>query len=172
MTGKLASVTLYPKRSSAIWLLIGCSAFVVGGIWLGASEGLVGYLCAALFALGIPVAVIQLLPGSACLHIDHEGFTIRSLFQAISVPWSVVDRFFVVTLRSTGVKVRERVAWNFVASYDRARFGRKVAMIIGQCEAALPDTYGKRAEDLAALMNAYLDATRAEGGEPASAADG
>ena len=153
-------MTLYPKRSSMIWLLVVCSAFVAAGLWLGARGEVVGYLCAALSALGIPIALIQLVPGSTYLSLDERGFTVRNLFRTSFMPWSAVDRFFVVTLRSTGMKVRDMVGWNFVASYDRARVARRLATIISRCEGALPDTYGKKAEDLAVLMNGYLDGPR------------
>jgi hypothetical protein len=157
----MSSVTLYPKRSSMIWLLVGSSVFVAIGMWMGATGEMVGYAFGAFFALGIPVALIQLVPGSAYLCLDQRGFTVRSLFRTSFVPWSAVDRFFVVTLRTAGtIKVREMVGWNFRASYDRARLARRVATIVSKCEGALPDTYGQKAEELAALMNGYLDGRR------------
>ena len=155
---------LYPKRSSAIWLLLACSVFVTIGVKLGLSGEWPGYLCAAFFGLGIPVAVIQMLPGSTFLVIDAEGITFANLFRQTSLPWSVFDTFFVVTLSQTGVKVREMVGFNFVPTYDRAKLGRAVAKALSKCEGALPDTYGKKAEELAAILNARLQAAR--GNEP------
>ncbi len=151
-------LTLYPRKSRAIGLLLVCSAFVAIGIWMGFSGERPGFLCAAFFGLGIPAAVIQLLPGSTFLLIGSEGITFANLFRKTSLPWSVFEEFFVVTLRQTGIKVHEMVGFNFVSTFDRARLGRAVAKVLGQCEGALPDTYGKKAEELAAILNARLQA--------------
>jgi hypothetical protein len=166
MTGETPSLTLYPKKSTAIWLLLCFSLFVAIGIVLGMSEGWAGYLCAALFAIGIPVAVIQLLPGSTYLHVDESGFTFCNFFRRTTVPWSVVDEFFVVTLKQSGIRVHSMVGFNYVASYDRAFLGRRIARVVGKCEGALPDTYGKKAEELADFLNACLERARTNGREP------
>jgi len=86
----------------------------------------------------------------------------------------VFDEFFVVTLKQTGVKVHEKVGFNFVPTYDRARLGRAVARELGKCEGALPDAYGRKAEELAAILNARLQAassgtTRSRGATSSSA---
>ena len=151
-------LTLYPRKSRALWLLLACSAFVTIGIWVGLSGEWPGYLGAAFFGLGIPAAVIQLLPGSTFLLINSEGITFANMFRKTSLPWSILDEFFVVTLRQTGVKIHEMVGFNFVPTYDRARLGRAFLKVLGKCEGALPDTYGKKAEELAALLNARLQA--------------
>jgi hypothetical protein len=161
MTSNLpATVTLYPKKSSAIWLLLCCLTFVVIGVWMGIKESWIGYACAAFFALGIPIAIIQFLPGSAYLKLDETGLTFCSLYRKTTVPWSVVDDFFVVTLKQSGITVRKMVGFNFVPSYDRQRVGRRIASVIGACEGALPDTYGKKAEELVELLQSYLQLAR------------
>jgi hypothetical protein len=126
----------------------------------------IGYPCAGFFGLGVPVAVIQLIPGSTYLRLERSGFTFCNLFRCTTVPWSVVDQFFVVTIRHGVMKVREMVGFNFVASYDKARLGRKIASIVGSCEGALPGTYGKHPKELAAIMNACLAKARGGSDEP------
>lgn len=163
---RISIMTFYPKRSSAIWLLLGCSAFVAAGIWMGFRGEWFGYVCAGFFGLGIPVAVIQLLPGSAFLQIDSSGITYASLFRKTSIPWSVIDDFCVVAMRQTGVKVHEMVGFNFVPSHDRSRFGRGVSKAIAGCEGALPDTYGMQAVDLAAMLTSRLRAVREQESGP------
>jgi hypothetical protein len=171
MTETESTVTLYPKRSSAVWLFLGCTAFVAIGIWMGMTESKIGFLVAAFFSLGLPVAVVQLLPGSTYLRVDHSGFTFCNLFRRTTVPWAVVDEFFVVTLKQTGMKVHEMVGFNFVESYDKAKLGRRIASVIGKCEGALPDTYGKKADDLASFMNDCLAKVKTTGGEQPDACD-
>lgn len=165
MTGeRAAAVTLRPKKSSAIFLLLTCTAFVVLGVWMGASGQGPGYLCAAFFGLGMPLGVIQLLPGSGSLVIDAEGITFTHLFRKASLPWSAFDQFLVFTLRHSGLKVHEMVGFNYAPTYDRSKLGRAIARAVGTCEGALPDTYGKKAAERAALLNARLDAARRAGG--------
>jgi Bacterial PH domain len=149
-------VILYPKKSSAFLLLLVCSVFVAVGLWVGSKEGWPAYLCAAFFAVGILAAIIQMLPGSSSLRVDEKGLTIVNLFRASEITWEAVDHFCVVTMAQTGVKVHEMVGINFAPSYDAARLGRQFAKAITGCEGALPDTYGKKADELAAFLNARL----------------
>jgi hypothetical protein len=166
MTETPSQVILYPKRSSAMWLFLISAVFVVVGIWIGVSENWIGFLVAAFFGLFLPVAVIQLLPGSTYLQIDHSGFTFCNLFRRTTVPWSVVEGFFVVTLKRNGMKVHQMVGFNFVETYAKQRLSRRIASVIGKCEAALPDTYGKTVEELASFMNECLAKAKTSGGEP------
>jgi hypothetical protein len=171
LTDTSTPLIFHPKRSSAIWLLMGCSAFVGIGIWMGVSGEWTGFLFAGLSALGIPVAVIQMMPGSTFLRLDPTGITYSTLFRRASLSWLDVEEFFVVTMTQTGINVREMVGFNFVPTYDRARTARAVAKVIGKCEGALPDTYGRKAEELARILNARLSAARAHKnglGDPAN----
>jgi len=54
------------------------------------------------------------------------------------------------------------VGFNFVPTYDRGRTARAVAKALGKCEGALPNTYGRKAEELARVLNAQLHAARAQ----------
>ena len=147
---------LRPKKSSAIWLLLGCSLFVAAGLWMAQEKGWIGYLCAGFFALGIPVAIVQLLPGSTYLEIDEDGLSFANMFRVTKIPWNIVDEFFVVSLKQTGVTVHKMVAFNFIPSYDRSQIGRQISTAIAGCEGALPDTYGVKAEELAQSLNRCL----------------
>lgn len=156
-------ITLYPKKSTALWLLLICSLFVAAGIWIAPSKGWMGYLIAAFFGLGIPVAIVQLLPSSAYLQLNDESIAFCCLFRKTSIPWEVIDDFFVVTMRQSGLTIHEMVGFNYVQSYDRTRVGRALAKAISKCEGALPDTYGMRAAELAELLNARLLSRRHAG---------
>ena len=160
MDENVAPLTLYPKRSSAILLFFVSSIFVATGIWMGVSGDWFGFVGAAFFGLGIPAAVVKLIPGSTSLLIDSDGITFTNLFRKTSLRWSVFDEFFVVTMWQAGLKVQQMVGFNFAPAYDRAKLGRAVAKALGNCEGALPDTYGKKAEELAAILNARLQVAR------------
>jgi hypothetical protein len=149
-------LTLFPRRRSAIVLLVLSTAFVAVGIWMARTGESFGYASIACFGLGIPIAVIQLLPGSTFLRIDENGITFANLFRKTSLPWSAFDRFVVVVIRKGGLKAHEMVGFDFAPTYDRAKVGRAIAHALAGCEGALPDTYGRKADDLAALLNARL----------------
>lgn len=149
-------MTLYPKRSSAIGLLVLSLAFVAVGVWMGSSGRWEGWLCAAFFGLGVPIAVVQLMPGSTFLRIDADGITFTNLFRKTSLPWSAFQQFFVVTIRQTGLKVHDMVAFDFAPTHERARAARALSRAIAQCDGALPNTYGMKAQELAELLNARL----------------
>ncbi len=130
--------------------------FVIVGIWLAQDTGWIGYLCAGFFALGVPVAIIQLLPGSSYLRIADDGLSFANLYRETNIPWSAIDHFSVVTIKQTGITVNKMVGFNFVPTYEPAKIGRRISTAIAQCEGALPDTYGLTAEELADLLNERL----------------
>lgn len=153
--------TLYPSSSSAIRVLLGCSVFLGIGIWMGVSGEWPGFLCAGVSALGVIIATIRLLPGSTLLRLDRGGFTYTHLFRATSMPWSDIEAFFVVTVSPPGLKAKEMVGFNFAPTSDRARTARTVSNVVGECQGLLPETYGRSAEALAQILNAWLRAAAA-----------
>jgi len=153
-------MTLCPKKSQAIGLFFLCEIFVAIGIWMGVTGEWIGYLIAGFFGLGVGIFFVQLIPGSAYLRLDPEGFTFCSLYRKTTLPWSTIDGFHVVVMRQTGLKVHELVGFNFVPDYDRSQLGRQISSAVAECEGGLPNTYGKSAEELACLMNEHLQKWR------------
>lgn len=147
---------LRPKKSSAIWLLLGCSLFVGIGLWIAIQKDWIGYFCAGFFAMGILLAIVQLLPGSTYLEITEDGLSFANMFRVTKIVWSDIDQFFVVTLKPNGMAVHKLVGFNFVPSYDRSKIGRRISTVVAGCEGALPNTYGKTAEELAECLNRCL----------------
>ena len=165
MNQETTSLILRPKKSSAIWLLIVCILFVAGSIWMAQEKRWIGYLCAGFFALGIPISIAQLIPGSTYLQITDNGLSFANMFRITNIPWNVIDHFFVVSMKRTGVTVHKMVGFNFVSSYDHAKTSRRVSTAIAKCEGALPDTYGKTAEELVDMLNRCLLEFTQKGGE-------
>lgn len=160
MNDETEVLILRPKKLSVLGMLVISGSFVATGIWLGLQGKWMGYFCAAFFGLGVLVAVVQLLPGSTYLRVSSDGLSIVSLFRMTTIPWDIIDEFFVVTLYQSGLPIRKMVGFNFVESYDRAHGARRFATAIAGCEGALPDTYGMSAEDLADKLNQCLRAFR------------
>ncbi|HEU5058858.1 MAG TPA: hypothetical protein VFU21_20130 [Kofleriaceae bacterium] len=158
---RITPQTLYPKRSTTAWLLLGSSAFVVVGVWMGREEGWIGYACAAFFGLCAAVAIVHLVPGASSLSIDGDGLSCRSLFRRWSVRWDDIDRFYPVAIRQGGVRVHQMVGWDYLPGRGPPGRGRRLSSAIAGCEGALPDTYGMTAQELADLLNRLLDESRA-----------
>jgi hypothetical protein len=159
MTEPFQPLILRPKKSSGFMLLGLSVMFVVVGVWLAMTRGgWVGYVCAGFFSLGIPVAIAQLLPGGAYLKIAEEGFTYVTLFRPHTTAWRDVERFFVVTIKQTGLSpIRTMVGFDYAPHYARAQFARNISSSLAQCEGGLPDTYGLKAEQLVDLLNDCLE---------------
>ena len=63
-----SSVTLYPTRSSMIWLLVGCSIFVATGICMGTTGEVLGYVFGAFFNEASPSAASFVSRGAQETH--------------------------------------------------------------------------------------------------------
>ncbi|MCI0352484.1 MAG: hypothetical protein L0Z53_23955 [Acidobacteriales bacterium] len=154
-------ITLRPSLRKNLGLLVLCSLFVAGGIWMGKSGEWPGYLIAGFFGLGIPVAILNSLPGASYLIIERDGLTMCNLFRKNRTLWEDVDEFFVVKMKQNGLTTHTMVGFNYSPSYDRTRTARKVAKFLSQCEGALPDTYGQKPQEFADYLNYRLAQSRA-----------
>jgi hypothetical protein len=139
---------LYPSQLKTLGLLLICIVFVAGGLFMAREQPLMGYLCAGFFALGIPVMLINLLPGQAYLELAEDRFTFAGVFRKNTIYWKDVAGFGVASVRGN-----KMVGWNFVPEYAAQKTGRALASTLTGVQAALPDTYRMKAEALSALMN-------------------
>lgn len=143
-------LTLYPKKTAHIIGVTMGVLFSAGAAAMANTEGVrLLYLFAGLFLLMTLAEIVELLPSCSYLHLDTEGFTICSFFKRTCIPWSAVDRFFALTDRGA-------VGMNFVPSYENPVLKNKVLRTILNCDFALPSQYGLKPEELAALMNKFL----------------
>ncbi|MFY2765148.1 STM3941 family protein [Arenimonas sp. MALMAid1274] len=144
-------MTLKPRLSRFVLLLLVCAAFVALGIFLVLrGQMLLGWLNVGFFGLGVAVAAISLLPGSNYLRLSRDGFEVCSLYRRGTVRWRDVQAFFPAEIAR-----RPLVCWNYADDYDRQRAGRLLATELAGVEAALPDTYGLSADALAQLLNQW-----------------
>ncbi len=132
-------ILLRPKRPQFLLLAAICLAFVLIGVWMIARGEWAGWFCCGFFGLGIPVALISMLPNASSLELNSEGFTVRSLFRAGKTRWEDVSDFGVGRIGPNAM-----VMFNFVDSYKRAVPIRWVNSALTGYEAALPDCYGLR----------------------------
>lgn len=138
--------TLRPSRVKWAGVFGLCLMFVLGGVWMVREGERAGYFVAGVFAIGLPVALLQFHPKAAYLKLTSEGFTYCGLFRTHTVRWAQVMEFGIVRIHNL------MVAWNFTP--DSARPGRTGSFIksLYGYEAALPDTYGMKPQELLVLM--------------------
>ena len=117
----------------------------------------------AIFCLGIPISIVQMLPGASSLRLETVGFTMRTLFRDSSYGWGQVTEFGVVEIKQGGMTAHRMVGFNFVGKDAASTGGRKLSRALAGYEGALPDTYGMKAQKLADLMNACRERFIAEG---------
>jgi hypothetical protein len=140
-------VTLCPSRKKWLFLLAGCVTGAVGGYWMIQDGAPGGWYVLVVFGIGSVIPLIVLLPGAARLKLDRDGFTSTSLFKSHRVRWQDADNF-------EPVRVPPANLW-LVGYDDVTAAGRTIAAIsveISGRNSALNDTYGFRADQLAAVM--------------------
>lgn len=143
------------RRSIAKWfkVLAASTGFVALGTamiwWPGnfdtKTPPLIAWVTVAFFGLGLPISIIQLLPGAADLTLDGEGFVVRNLFRRSSYRWSDVSAFAAVEIGGQASVAFDR------HSPQESTAEAMSTHLVGR-NSALPETYGLTAEDLAQLM--------------------
>lgn len=143
-------VVLVPSRRKWLLVLGGGLAFVAGGLWVMHDHSLLGWQAIVFFGIAALVGAIMLLPGAGGLRLDSDGFEMTSLFRRHRSRWTEVSEFEVVrvppSLQKMVVFDDARTKDSALAKANRSLTGRT---------SGLPDSYGLRHEDLAAIMNEW-----------------
>jgi hypothetical protein len=141
-------ITLRTRPLKMVLLALGSGIFVIIGIWLLPRQPNVAFPCIIFFGLCAAVAMVSLLPNSSYLTLTEQGFLFASLFRKHFVAWSNVQSFMPVK-----VQFKSMVGWTYSPEFRESKRIRWVNAAVAGVEAALPDTYGMPAEQLAELMN-------------------
>jgi hypothetical protein len=153
-------ITLYPARSKLLLYFTGSVLVIAASLWTGYTDHTGSY---ALRAIVVTCGVIYVvLPRVTGLHINADGFSIRTLFRTYNVIWKDVAEFStapygrgrVVLFRYTQLFEENALTSSPLALFTIRRF--KLSRMNEEwkkSDAALPDDYGMGAEDLARLMN-------------------
>jgi len=110
---------------------------VDGAEWRGNGLAVCG-----IFRLGSIVMSIQLVPSASWMDLDDAGFTVCSLFRTHRYMWTDIQNFGIII-----IKHNRMVAFNFVPDFDKSKIGRSISHGLVGYEAALPDSYGLKAEN-------------------------
>jgi hypothetical protein len=139
-----------PLKMALLALVSG--VFVCIGLWLLPREPVIALACIIFFGLCASVGLVGLLPNSSYLTLTEQGFLFASLFRKHFVAWSSVQTFVPVRIQSNSM-----VGWIYSSEFRGSTRLRRASTAIAGVEAALPDTYGMPAEQLADLMNQLRD---------------
>jgi hypothetical protein len=145
-------VTYRTRPPKMLLLTVGSGIFVASGMWLLPQQPYIALATIIFFGLCGLVGVVGLLPNSSYLTLTEEGFAFASLFRKHFVSWSSVQSF--VPMR---IQFNHMVGWTYAPEFSASRRLRGINTAIAGVEAALPDTYGLPAEQLANLMNQLRD---------------
>jgi hypothetical protein len=135
--------TLYlpPSRARWVFVLVFSVIIVSVNLFALATQGAqaLGILAAIFTVTGVATGV-QLIPGSAGLWLDRQGFTFRMFWYDRRREWKEIS-----PILSSQVGLLQMVGFN--RKSDAPNKPREV----------LPDTYGISANELAELMNHWRD---------------
>ena len=145
-------VTLYPSRKKWLFVLLTGGVLTFGGYLMISDGESSGWFVLVFFAAVAIVAVMMLLPGAGGLTLDRNGFRGTSLFRSFSSRWQDVRDFEPVSIPPS---------LQTLVGYDDLNLAEKkiakLSVAIAGHNAALPDTYGLSADDLARLMMLWQD---------------
>lgn len=126
--------------------LLTCCAFAITGVFCLQLNSIAGWICVVFFGLGCVLGVIMLIPGSICLILKPDGFTMVNLWRRTSLRWSDMDDLSVVT----GFQ-GPCVGWNMTQPHLRPKSFQMVRDTYGK-DAVLLQDYGISPEELCSLM--------------------
>ncbi len=149
LQGYPGPVRLASSRLKWALVLLICLGFTAIGVAMLRDGDLSGWLAVpvGLFALGVPIAAIMLLPGAGGLVLDSRGFAVTTLFRTHRLDWTDVSRFTVATVPAHGSKM---VVYDNQAPRS-VRLAQYNIKLVGR-NSGMPDTYGLKPEALAELM--------------------
>ena len=156
---------LRPTLAKKVVFFAGSALFVFVGVWMIRDGKPLGWLPTIFFGLCSIVFLIQLHPRASLLILTSEGFEVRALFLSYNYLWKDVSDFFVKRIALNSIDgdffvkriALNRVVFNFVDDYEPQPHMRKLDSTVPGAEAALPDTYGKKPEELLSILNAWKD---------------
>lgn len=141
------SVTLRPSIIKTLLLFLISVVFLAIGFWMIQKHELAGWLGVFFFGICTCVSIIILVPNSTYLKLSDEGFEICALYRKSFTKWNEVDCF---TVRYIGKS--KYVVFNYT---DKSRKRARTSQALAGYDAALPDSFGMKVEELADLMNKW-----------------
>jgi hypothetical protein len=145
---------LYPTRTKWLLVLLVCAAFLAFALLMSPERQIISWVSIVGFGLGGLVSIVALLPGSSYLRLSRQGYEQRAFFRTSKQSWQHIERF---QARKLPTGLNRFVGFNFDLDYPRNVTARRVNRSLTGADAGLADTYGLSADELAKLMNEWLN---------------
>jgi hypothetical protein len=106
------------------------------------------------FGVGVFMSFVALLPGTTYLRLTPEGYEQRAHFQTLKQSWQHIERFQVYRYRAI---LNRRVGIIYDPSYKSHSPAGRLNPHLAGVDVTLHDNYGLAADELANLMNEWLN---------------
>ena len=151
LNDKYEEITLYPSKAQTFGFMFVGLVGIATGIFLIRENGLAaGVVCTLFFGLVFLFFVIQLLPGSTCLRIQPEGFTVCSLFKCHHEKWENITSIYGISVYG-----HTMIGYEYTDDHKKHLTDHKKGRWSKATSPALPGTYGLPQDVLIELMTRY-----------------
>lgn len=138
------------SRRKAFWLLLIALGLVGCGVFMILHGETFGWVMAAFFSLGIPLALFVLRPRATYLKLDREGVHFVQPFRLWRLAWRDVEEFYLVTMYGN-----KMIAIRYAASYGTGRTLLRISSVLTGVQGALPDHFTSSPEELCEKLNQW-----------------
>jgi hypothetical protein len=132
-------VTLHPSRGKWLLIFVVCALFGTIGVGVIADAAPIGWFVLIVFAFGVIIAAVMLVPGAGSLKLDRDGFEVTSLFRRHAWRWNDVSDFVPEAIAPA---MRKVVMYDDVNAAGRT--AAKLSVAIAGRNSGLPDTLRAR----------------------------
>lgn len=151
---------LHSSRRRTLGLLALSGGFAFAGVLMVGADADFGWLVAAFGLVGTLVFAIMLVRPNR-LELSQQGLTTVTLGRRWSVKWSECGEFRASKI-DYNVAAPSMVVFDCSAPGVRSHVLEAAAEALSGANAALPETYGMSADELAELLNSYREAKRSD----------
>lgn len=141
---------LRPAIFKTVLHLLGSLAFVAIGFYTLEEDPLISWMGILFFGLGVVVFSIQLFTNASYLKLTEEGFEVRNLYRREFTKWNEI-----ASINVGYVGQAKMVVFDYTDAHQKQERGKKIARFLAGHEGALPNNYGIKTEELAALMRKW-----------------
>lgn len=143
------TLTLRPSLRQWWWVFLVCAAGAVTGFVMVRDGETWGWPVLVFFGIGFWVPLLLLWPRAAYLRLTQHGFEYKTLWRRRYHRWADIAAFGVARISGN-----DMVVWQWAPGVQPPA-GTRLSVALTGVEAALGDTYGMKAEQLAALMEEW-----------------
>jgi hypothetical protein len=142
------TLTLYPKKSKILGMLVLSSVFVAASVWMIETGEHFGWVGLIFFGLALLASLFMLVTNTSYLRLTKEGFETRSIFKTSFTDWKDVETFGVGSIERN-----KMVVFNYSASHQKNAKIKQLSRDFAGFEGSVSNMYGDSPEEMAQLMN-------------------